>query len=91
MAGKDISALELQLKGYRIATAEIFYRMPDHPSLLQTFIWQHYDVAPRYPELIKFLTFWEKNLDGPLVGVRIGRSPLIKPTAWRHGPEFQLH
>src|SRR4051794_18560600 len=38
--------LELQLKGYRLATAEILYRMPDHPSLLQTFIWQHYDLAP---------------------------------------------
>lgn len=37
------SPLELQLKGYRLATAEITYRLPDHPSLLQTFVWQHYD------------------------------------------------
>jgi uncharacterized protein Usg len=91
MAGKEPSPLELQLRGYRIATAEILYRMPDHPSLIQSFIWQHYDIAPRYPELVKFLTFWEKNIEGPLVGVRVGRSELIKPQAWRHGPEFQLH
>ena len=44
------SPMELQLKGYRLATAEITYRLPDHPSLLQTFVWQHYDIAPDYPE-----------------------------------------
>ncbi|MGO4816570.1 hypothetical protein AB4156_44485, partial [Cupriavidus sp. 2MCAB6] len=38
-----------QLKGYGLTTATILYRMPDHPSVLQTFIWQHYDVAPRFP------------------------------------------
>lgn len=91
MAGKGPSPLELQLRGYRIATAEILYRMPDHPSLIQSFIWQHYDIAPRYPELFKFLDFWEKNIEGPLVGVRVGRSELIKPQAWQHGPEFRLH
>jgi uncharacterized protein Usg len=91
MPGKELSPLELQLRGYRVATAEILYRMPDHPSLIQSFIWQHYDLAPRYPELHKFLTFWEKNIEGPLVGVRIGRSELIKPQAWRNGVEIQLH
>ena len=59
--------LELQLKGYRLATAEILYRMPDHPSLLQTFIWQHYDLAPDYPQLRKFLAFWAENDRGQAV------------------------
>ena len=54
-----------QLDGYSLATAEIFYRMPDARDLLQTFIWQQYDLAPRFPELRKFLNFWTRELDGP--------------------------
>ena len=83
--------IEMRLNGYRIATVEILYRMPDHLSLIQTFIWQHLDLAPHYPELKKFLRFWEKNIDGPLVGVHVGRSKLITPQAWRHGAELNLH
>ena len=32
--------------GYRLTTAEIIYHMPDHPSLLQTYVWQEFDLAP---------------------------------------------
>jgi len=38
-----------QLEGYGLTTAHILYRMPDHPSLLQSYIWQEYDLAPRFP------------------------------------------
>ena len=68
-----------QLEGYSIATAEITYRMPDAPSLLQTFVWQKYDLAPDFPELRKFLDFWGRELDGPLHSVRVAHSNLIKP------------
>ena len=44
-----------QLDGYGLLTAEIHYYMPDHPSLLQLFVWQDYDVAPRFPVLHHFL------------------------------------
>lgn len=71
--------LELQLKGYRLATAEITYRLPDHPSLLQTFVWQHYDIAPAYPELRKFLTFWVEKIEGKLFSVRVARQELVAP------------
>jgi len=47
-----------QLKGYSLTTAEILYRMPDHPSLIQSYIWQDYDLHPRFPKLTKFLEFW---------------------------------
>ena len=30
----DRPALELQLQGYRLATAQIVYRLPDHPGIL---------------------------------------------------------
>ena len=55
-----------QLALYRLTTAQIIYHMPDHPGLLQEFIWQELDIAPRYPVLRKFLHFWTDNLDGKL-------------------------
>jgi uncharacterized protein Usg len=67
-----------QLKGYGLTTAEIFNRMPDHPSLLQSYIWQDYDVAPRFPVLRDFLAFWNNDLDGPLTSVRVAHSRLIR-------------
>jgi uncharacterized protein Usg len=68
-----------QLQGYRLTTAEITYRLPDHPALLQEYIWQELDIAPRFPVLNKFLDFWEAKLDGPLHSVRVTSSELIKP------------
>jgi uncharacterized protein Usg len=81
-----------QLSGYGLTTAEILYRMPDHPLVLQSFLWQDYDIAPEFPTLIKFLTFWREKLDGPIYSVRIGHSGLIKPAEMRtFGTELQLH
>lgn len=71
--------LELQMKDYRLTTAEILYQLPDHPSLLQSFIWQDYDLAPKFPRLKHFLDFWEANLDGPLHSVTVANVPIIKP------------
>ena len=68
-----------QLAGYGLTTATILYRMPDHPVLLQTFVWQDYDLAPRFPELRGFLDFWTRELDGPLHSVTIAHARLIKP------------
>ena len=51
-------AFARQVAGYGLTTARILYRMPDHPSVLQEFIWQTYDLAPEFPELTRFVTFW---------------------------------
>jgi len=53
-----------QVLGYGLTTAQILYRMPDHPSLLQTYVWQNYDLCPKFPELFKFLSFWQRSLRG---------------------------
>jgi uncharacterized protein Usg len=71
--------LRRQLEGYRLTTAEILYRLPDHPHLVQSFIWQELDIAPRYPVLHRFLDFWEKNIDGKLHSVQVAHVPLIAP------------
>ena len=36
--------------------------MPDHPKLIQLFVWQTYDVAPAFPELHRFLATIEDVL-----------------------------
>lgn len=78
-----MSSLALQLKDYRLTTAKILYHMPDHPKLLQEFVWQELDIAPRFPVLLKFLNFWEKNIDGKLHSVVVAHSQLIKPAEFR--------
>ena len=84
--------LELMLKGWSLTTAEIMYRMPDHRELLQSFIWQDYDLAPRFPRLLKFLDFWTRNLDGPLATVRVASSAIVRPAEMRLvGSEWRLH
>ncbi|APF37928.1 usg protein [Chelatococcus daeguensis] len=72
-----------QVAGYGLTTATILYRMPDHPRLLQTYIWQDYDMAPRFPELHRFLEFWQRKLEGPLHSVTVAHSRLIKPAELR--------
>lgn len=75
--------MELMLKGYGMTTAQILYRMPDHPSILQTFLWQQYDLAPEFPELKGFLKFWQETLDGPLHSVKYMHRKLIAANEWR--------
>jgi len=75
--------LELQLKGYGLTTAHILYRMPDFPALLQTYIWQDYDLAPKFPEMHGFLEFWREQLDGTLHSVHYAHKRLISPGEWR--------
>jgi uncharacterized protein Usg len=77
------SDFEKQLEGYGLTTAEILYRLPDHPSVLQTYIWQEYDLAPDYPAMHGFLRFWQDTLDGLLHSVRYTHRRLIAPREWR--------
>ena len=87
-----MATLKTQLDGYRLTTAEILYHMPDLPSLLQSFVWQKLDLAPQFPELKKFLDFWEQRLDGKLHSVRVANAQLIKPAEVRLADgEFIIH
>jgi uncharacterized protein Usg len=45
------ATLSRQLEGFSLTTAEILYRLPDYPRLLQSYIWQDYDVRPVTSEL----------------------------------------
>ena len=72
-----------QLEGYGLLTAEVHFYMPDHPSLLQQFVWQNYDVAPRFPALHQFLDHWRREIDALLHSVRVAHNHLIRPAEWR--------
>lgn len=76
MAETDFSRM---LAGYSLTTAEILYHLPDHPSLLQTYLWQDYDLHPKFPKLKSFLDFWESHLDGKLYKVSVSHRSLITP------------
>jgi uncharacterized protein Usg len=89
---RDHAEMELMLKGYGLTTAHILYHMPDHPHVLQSYIWQDYDLAPRFPALIRFIDFWKARLEGPLHSVRYTHKKLISPTEWQNvSGEFVLH
>jgi uncharacterized protein Usg len=63
-----------ELRHYRLTTAEIIYHLPDYPDLLQSFVWQKYDVAPDFPELRRFLEFWSRTIEGKLHSVKVGQA-----------------
>jgi uncharacterized protein Usg len=81
--------LALQLDGYRLTTAEILYHLPDHPGLLQSFVWQDLDIAPKFPVLHNFLAFWQRSLDGKLHSVRVGSAKLISAGELRQVAHLQ--
>ena len=82
--------LKRQLQGYRLATAEILYRLPDHPALLQSYIWQDYDIAPNFPVLNRFLDFWTRELEGPLHSVKVAGKRVISAAEIKSGNLFAL-
>jgi uncharacterized protein Usg len=94
--GKETSmaacGFRLQMQGYGLTTANILYRLPDHPAIIQSYIWQEFDLHPEFPELRKFLDFWTRTLEGPLHAVTVAHSGLIKPAEMnlRDG-EFRMH
>ena len=73
---EDVSA---QLSGKRLTTAEVLYYMPDHPALLQTFLWQTLDEAPDYPRIQRFLEFWRREIDAVIHSVSVAGVSLIAP------------
>ena len=91
-ANEKASDLEKQLLGYGLTTAEILYRRPDHRWLLQSYLWQDYDLWPDFPALKRFLDFWQAKLEGPLHSVTVAHSKLIKPAEIRPvDGVFRLH
>ena len=78
-----------RLAGYGLTTANILYRRPDHPWLLQTYVWQAYDLCPAFPQ---FLNFWRESLEGDLHSVIVAHSNMTQPAELRAvDGVFRLH
>lgn len=82
----------VRIPDWRLTTAEILYHMPDNPAVLQTFVWQKLDCAPAFPELSRFLDFWNREIEGPLHSVRVASAALTRPARLRYSSgQFVLH
>ena len=66
-------------QGFGLTTAEVLYRMPDHPDFLQSFSWQFEDLAPSYPRLKRFLDHWDREIEAAIHSVRVMHAGLIRP------------
>ena len=89
---QQVTSIERQLRGYRITTAEILYHLPDHPAVLQSYVWQDLDIAPKFPVLQRFLSFWTHEIEGRLHSVRVGATSILSPGEWRHvNHEIRIH
>jgi len=84
MSNKPGAVLALQLTGYRLTTAEVLYYMPDHPSLLQSFVWQKIDLVPGFPALKRFLDYWRAYIEADLHSVRVASAELLPGSDARH-------
>lgn len=74
----------LRLRGWRLATAEVLYYLPDHPTLLQSFIWQTLDLAPSYPRIHKFLDFWRAEIQAVIHSVNLASGEQLAPAKVRN-------
>ena len=68
-----------RLGGKRLTTAEVLYYIPDHPALLQSFMWQTLDVVPEFPRVHQFLAFWRREIDAVIHSVSVTASGLVTP------------
>ncbi|MEM1399895.1 MAG: Usg-like family protein, partial [Pseudomonadota bacterium] len=48
------------------------------------FVWQKHDLAPRFPELNRFLGFWQREIEGPLHSVKVAVAALVTDGDLRH-------
>jgi len=85
-------AFRQMMEGYGLTTAQIFYYRPEERHLLAEFVWQFYDIHPKFPRLWNFLEFWNTSIEGPINSVVIAHARLIRPSEWRViDKEFLLH
>jgi len=78
-----MTEFEQQLRGGRLTTAEVIYFMPDHPALLQRFLWQTTDVAPEFPRVHQFLDFWRREIEAVIHSVTVSAVGLVSPARLR--------
>ena len=88
-------AMQQASDDYRLTTVEIFYHSFDNPEDLQSLVWQDYDLAPDYPELRRFLTYWSRHIDCVVHSIRVAGAEQAKPrpgaSSTRSMPSTAIH
>ncbi len=79
------SEFEQRLNGAMLVTTEVLYYIPDHPRLLQTFMWQTMDQAPKFPRVEQFLDFWRREIEAVIHSVRVSHGQPLDVPDWRNG------
>ncbi len=72
-----------RLRGAGLLTTEIVYFLPDHRSVLQSFVWQTVDTAPVFPRLQAFLEHWRRDIEAVIHSIRIAHSDWVGPAEIR--------
>jgi len=85
-----MTEFERQLRGERLTTAEVTYYMPDHPMLLQEFLWQTQDRAPDFPRIRRFLDHWRREIEAVIHSVRVSVAGGVAPTDFRQVEDLGL-
>ena len=80
-----------RIGGQRLTTAEVLYYMPDHPALLQSFMWQTLDVVPDFPRVHEFLAYWRREIDAVIHSVSVTASGLVTPARIDWNTELTLN
>jgi uncharacterized protein Usg len=91
MRAGNTAEIEFRLGGWRLATAEVLYYLPDHPSLLQSFVWQTLDLAPAYPRIHRFLEFWRREIDAVIHSVQLASGEMLAPAVFRKADALFHH
>ncbi len=83
--------MSMRLSGWSLTTAEVLYYMPDHPALLQTFVWQTLDLAPSYPRIHQFLEFWRREIDAVIHSVQLATGETLAPASIQTANAYLHH
>jgi uncharacterized protein Usg len=67
----------MRMAGCRLTLAKILFWLPDHQHILQTFVWQDLDAAPKFPMLAGFIEWWNRELDGKVHEVHVSASKIF--------------
>lgn len=55
-------------------TIQIFYHVPDHPSIIQEFLYQDLDHVPQFPRMHRLLNYWHAHIEATIQSVQLAVS-----------------
>lgn len=79
---------KILVKGYSVVTVNVVYFLPDHRSLVNEFMWQTLDLKPKYPRVIRFLDFWQREIDAIIREIQLADSSGLQPRYFRSVAEI---